>query len=82
MRFFYSEKCIHMILWIANPLCDETACWHAALRVLRAEAAKFPTGSHFPCFFGKKQPARKGLGANAGRAQFLSWDGSFGGFLN
>ena len=40
MRFFYSEKCIHMILWIANPLCDDTACWHAALRVLRAEAAK------------------------------------------
>ena len=29
-----------MILWIANPLCDDTACWHAALRVLRAEAAK------------------------------------------
>ena len=40
MRFFYSKKCIHMILWIANPLCDDTACWHAALRVLRAEAAK------------------------------------------
>ena len=40
MRFFYWEKCIHMILWIANPLCDDTACWHAALRVLRAEAAK------------------------------------------
>ena len=40
MRFFYSEKCIQMILWIANPLCDDTACWHAALRVLRAEAAK------------------------------------------
>ena len=40
MRFFYSEKCIHMILWIANPLCDDTACWHAALHVLRAEAAK------------------------------------------
>ena len=31
-----------MILWIANPLCDDTACWHAALRVLRAEAAKIP----------------------------------------
>ena len=29
-----------MILWIANPLCDDIACWHAALRVLRAEAAK------------------------------------------
>ena len=28
-----------MILWIANPLCDDTACWDAALRVLRAEAA-------------------------------------------
>ena len=40
MRFLYAEKCIHMILWIANPLCDDTACWHAALRVLRAEAAK------------------------------------------
>ena len=39
MHFFYSEKCIHMILWIASPLCDDTACWHAALRVLRAEAA-------------------------------------------
>ena len=43
MRFFYSEKCIHMTLWIANPLCDDTACWHAALRVLRAEAAKSRT---------------------------------------
>ena len=29
-----------MILWIASPLCDDIACWHAALRVLRAEAAK------------------------------------------
>ena len=43
MRFFFSEKCIHMILWIANPLCDDAACWHAALRVLRAEAAKIRT---------------------------------------
>ena len=35
-----------MILWIANPLCDDTACWHAALRVLRAEAAQYRrTGS-------------------------------------
>ena len=47
MRFFYSEKCIHMILWIANPLCDDTACWHAALRVLRAEAAKVPVSTLF-----------------------------------
>ena len=38
--FLSFKKCIHMILWIANPLCDDTACWHAALRVLRAEAAK------------------------------------------
>ena len=30
-----------MILWIANLLCDDTACWHAALRVLRAEAAQY-----------------------------------------
>ena len=37
---FCSEKCVHMLLWIENPLCDDTACWHAALRVLRAEAAK------------------------------------------
>ena len=36
----------------------------------------------FPCFFVKTNAARKGLGANAGRAQLLSWDGSFGGFLN
>ena len=35
-----------MILWIANPLCDDTACWHAALRVLRAEAAQL-----MRCFF-------------------------------
>ena len=52
MRFFYSEKCIHMFLWIANPLCDDTACWHAALRVLRAEAAK--NSKDLEDFFGLK----------------------------
>ena len=49
MRFFYSEKCIHMIRWIANPLCDDTACWHAALRVLRAEAAELWGQSSVDC---------------------------------
>jgi len=31
---------MHIISFIENPLRDETACWHAALRVLRAEAPK------------------------------------------
>ena len=52
MRFFYSEKCIQMILWIANPLCDDTACWHAALRVLRAEAAKIQLPTKNGTFLG------------------------------
>ena len=37
---FIQKNAFTWILWIANPLCDDTACWHAALRVLRAEAAK------------------------------------------
>ena len=38
--FFFAGKCIHIISFIKKPLRDETTCWHAALRVLRAEAPK------------------------------------------
>ena len=41
MHLFFAGKCIHIISFIKKPLRDETACWHAALRVLRAEAPKY-----------------------------------------
>ena len=42
---FCRKNALHIISFIKKPLRDETACWHAALRVLRAEAPKIPTDS-------------------------------------